>query len=372
MRIALIALHFAEYSYRLASALARQHPVLLVVEDDCFRRELDLEADAPPPENLLILRVRHGRSPLSVLRNANAIRRAISAFRPDVVHLQESILDYLIVTLPWLRGYPLLLTIHYPVLHSGESPLRGLRMRYHLYRWLLRRTCVAAIAHGDLLRREVETLLPRLRGRVFAIPHGPLGAISAQPDFEWEPGCLLFFGRIQPYKGLPYFIEAVQRLAAQGLHVKGVIAGRGGDLDRYRPEIEASGLFEIHEGFIPKERVPEVFRRAQVVVLPYTDGTQSGVAGLAMAYARPVVASRVGSIPEMVREGENGLLVRPMDSLALAAAIRRLVTAPEYAQALGLTAWHLAQGELSWPAIAERTAAAYGETLRLAGRKPSC
>jgi glycosyltransferase involved in cell wall biosynthesis len=343
-----------------------------VVEEDCFRRELGQEADGPPPENLLILRVRHGRSPLAVLRNANAIRRAISAFRPDLVHLQESLWDYLLATLPWLRSYPLVLTIHDPVLHSGESHLRGLRKRYHLYRWLLRRTCNTAIAHGDLLRREVEALLPRLRGRVFAIPHGPLGAISAQPDFGWEPGCLLFFGRIQAYKGLAYFIEAVQRLADEGLCVKGLIAGRGGDLDRYRSEIESSGLFEIHEGYIPKERVPEVFRRAQVVVLPYTDGTQSGVAGLAMAYARPVVASRVGSIPEMVREGENGLLVPPMDSAALAVAIRRLVTAPEYAQALGLAAWHLAQGELSWPAIAERSAAAYGETLRLAGRKPSC
>jgi glycosyltransferase involved in cell wall biosynthesis len=113
------------------------------------------------------------------------------------------------------------------------------------------------------------------------------------------------------------------------------------------------------ERFIPAEEVPAIFQRASIIALPYLDATQSGVAALAATYGRPVVASRTGGLPEMVREGLSGLLVEPGDPDQLANAIRALVEQPALAANLAAGARQLARTDLSWEAIAERTMAVY-------------
>lgn len=362
MRIALIALHFSEYSYRLATALAEHNDVLLVVERNGFVGEMGPGFIAPVPR-LQLHFVEHRRSLIAVIANAYSIQKAVRRFKPDVVHIQEAIWDYLLLALPVLKRFPLLLTIHDPMPHSGEAELGGLRKRYHFYRWLLRRSCDAAIAHGEYLCAEVVRLYPRLQGKVFAIPHGPLGTMDDAPNFGWERGALLFFGRIQAYKGLPYFIEAVERVAATGLPVKGIIAGRGSELDQYRNRIENNRLFEVIEGFIPNDEVPDLFHRAQVVVLPYTDGTQSGVAALAMGYARPVIASNVGSIPEMVHSGETGLLTEAKNTGDLVAAIVKLINEPLLCEQMGFNGWERCRTDLSWENIGSVTISSYEQSI---------
>lgn len=371
MRIALIALHFAEYAFKLASALALEHQVLLIVERRNFETELGAVASIDRPSKLKVCFVEHRRSIWSVLSNVSLIRSTILSFQPNVVHLQEAIWDYQILALPFLKKYPLFLTIHDPEPHSGEQHYSGLQKRYGLYRRLLRRACDAAIAHGDFLLAEVERLYPRLRGRVYAIPHGPLGEIDSSLNTGCVPGDLLFFGRIQAYKGLAYFVKAVERLGASGRKVRGIIAGRGAELDAYRDRIAASGLFEVQEGFIPREQVPALFHRAQVVVLPYTDGTQSGVAALAMGFGRPVVASRVGSIPELVLDGETGLLAEARNVDDLVGKLARLIDEPQLSESMGTKGLRRCHRELSWESIARMTTRAYKTTRNnmLSGNK---
>lgn len=364
MRIALIALHFSEYSYRLATALARNNEVLLIVERNSFERELGTTS-LQEIKGLTLHYVQHGRSLLSVIGNTLSIRRAIQTFQPDVIHIQEVIWDYLLFALPTLRRFPIVLTIHDPVPHSGEAQLSGLRKRYNLYRWLLRRSCDAVIAHGDFLSSEVERLYPRLYKKVFSIPHGPLGTMDEAPSFGWEQGALLFFGRIHAYKGLAYFIEAVELIAENGIPVKGIIAGRGAELDLYRERLSKSQLFEIIEGFIPNRDIPALFHRAQIVVLPYTDGTQSGVAALAMGYARPVIASKVGSIPELVQHGITGLLTEARSVDSLVAAVSNLVQKPVLCEEMGMNGWGRCKTELSWATIGSLTLATYETVSRV-------
>lgn len=359
MRVALIALHFSEYAYRLAGALAAEHDVLLIVERHGFNAELGTDKPRNQSHRLRICFIEHRRSLMAVFSNAAQIRRAVKEFQPDVVHLQEAIVDYLALAFPFLKRYPILITIHDPELHVGELKFSGLKRRYNVYRWLLRRWSDGAIVHGVFLQAEVERLYPHFRGRVFAIAHGPLGETDIAPSFKWEAGTLLFFGRILAYKGLPYFIATVERLAAEGLKVKGIIAGRGVELDQYRAKILESELLELNETFIAREDLPNLFHRAQIVVLPYTDGTQSGVAGLAMAFARPVIASAVGSIPEMVRHRLNGLLTAPGNVTELVDSLRTLLSDPDYSNDLGRNGWGLGQTELSWPSLGQTTGKAY-------------
>jgi glycosyltransferase involved in cell wall biosynthesis len=79
----------------------------------------------------------------------------------------------------------------------------------------------------------------------------------------------------------------------------------------------------IIDSFVPDEEVSLYFSAADLVVLPYESATQSGIVPIAHAFERPVVTTRVGGLPEAVRDGETGLLVEPRNPAALAEAIIR-------------------------------------------------
>jgi glycosyltransferase involved in cell wall biosynthesis len=192
---------------------------------------------------------------------------------------------------------------------------------------------------------------------VYVIPLGPLGtevATSVVP----EPR-VLFFGRMHRYKGLQYFVEAVTALRRDGHPIVGVVAGRGPDLARNRQSMDAAGCFEIHDKYIPAKEVAGLFIHARAVVLPYTDGTQSAVAAMALGYGRPVIASAVGSIPELVQHGVNGLLTPPRNVTSLKAALEAVITDDQLVTRLSAGARRLRDGPLSWRAIAEQTLAVY-------------
>lgn len=369
LRIAFIGLHYAEYSWNLVRALAERHDVLAIFNANNFRDELGQPPDISPSQHLELVFLPHVGTVSVVVSNAWRIVREVRRFSPDVVHCQENGKDYLMLALPWLFRYPWVLTIHDPAPHSGADT-RTRKSRYGRYLRILRESCDAAIAHGEFLRDEVERIVPGLRGRVHPVLHGPLGLDGTASEGDapkWEAGNLLFFGRMESYKGLEYFIAAVRQAAARGTRVRGVIAGRGADLDRHRAALDGDPLFEIHDGYIARDEVMRLFEKAQAVVLPYTDGTQSGVAALAMGCGRPVIASRVGSIPELVRDGVNGLLVPPRDAEALTSAVIALLTGTDSSLAMARAARMLAHGELSWAALSERVEVAYHAAMRRRG-----
>lgn len=354
MRIVLVALHFSEYSWNLAHALAEKHTVLAIFNKNNFEAELGFLPTNPVHQNLEVVLLPHKLNPVLILRNAVRLVSAIKSFNPDVIHIQEDCKDALMLALPWLGKLPFVLTIHDPLPHAGADNRRRKWNRFGLYTRILRRRCDAAIVHGEVLRQETEALIPRLKGRVFSILHGPLGPLSSVLDIKWEQGDLLFFGRIEAYKGLRYFIEAVRSLSRMGIQVKGLVAGRGEDLVRYRQELVSDPVFELYEGFVPNERVAQLFQRSNVVVLPYTDGTQSGVAAMALGYGRPVVASRVGGIHELVRHEENGILVTPCDLDELVQALLKLIQNQSLARNYAKNAAALSKGEISWQHLASK------------------
>ncbi len=141
---------------------------------------------------------------------------------------------------------------------------------------------------------------------------------------------LLFFGFVRPYKGLPHLIEAVSKLGDLDLHL--TVAGEFWDgsesVRALIRELGISARVEIKSTYISEGEAADVFERADVVVLPYLSATSSGVIPLAYRYGRPVIASRVGGIPDVVTEGVTGFLVPPGDSDSLAASIRSFSILP--------------------------------------------
>ncbi len=135
---------------------------------------------------------------------------------------------------------------------------------------------------------------------------------------------ILFFGMIRRYKGLIDLIHAMGCL--RDMSITCLVAGEFyDDKTKYLLEIQRLGLedtFQIIDHYIPNEHVEQYFAAADAVVLPYTSATQSGIVQVAYGFNRPVIATMVGGLPEIVEHGQTGLLVPPGDPTELACAIR--------------------------------------------------
>jgi glycosyltransferase involved in cell wall biosynthesis len=134
----------------------------------------------------------------------------------------------------------------------------------------------------------------------------------------------LFFGFIRKYKGLDILLEAMadKRLAVAGIRL--IIAGEYyGDREYYEHIIRKHSLEDrVHAftDFIPNDEVKNYFSAADCVVLPYRSATQSGITQIAYQFERGMVATNVGGLPELVKDGETGLICAP-DPESLADAL---------------------------------------------------
>ena len=366
MKVALISLHFAEYASRLALALDASHEVLLILETANAELELSRslrDALVRRGNVLWYGRQRRRSAPFHAIRLMREMRR----FRPDVIHVQQTGSR----AETWandLLGYsiPLVLTVHDPVQHSGADRRTGERHAPYLQR--LRARADRLIVHGDRVRKEWLRSEPKLSLRLASVPHGVLGDDQGRVETLPEtPPVFLFFGRIEAYKGLGFVLEAGESLALRGFTFRLVIAGTGSELDRYRPQIREMPWVELMDRHIHADEIPQIFRRASAVVLPYTDATQSGVAAMAFGFGRPVIASRVGGLPEVVANERNGFLVPPKDVGALAEAMARIIVSKKLCEQLRSGAMERAGSELSWDVIARETSGVYGDALRARG-----
>ena len=135
---------------------------------------------------------------------------------------------------------------------------------------------------------------------------------------------LLFFGFVRPYKGLKYLLNAMKELDED---IKLMVVGDfGNDRASYDAQIEELGIadrLEIHDEYVPDKQVELYFKSCDAVVLPYIDATQSGIAQIAFGFKKPVIATDVGGLPEVVTDGITGIVCKSADSRALADGINR-------------------------------------------------
>ncbi len=161
---------------------------------------------------------------------------------------------------------------------------------------------------------------------------------------EADPPEVLYAGRLSPEKGVLELVEA-----ARGLNL--VVAGDG----PLRPRVPEA------RGFVPHDELQELYARAAVVACP-SRREGFGVACLeGMAHARPVVATSVGGLRDLVVDGETGIVVPPRDPAALRAALERLLADRELRRTLGAAGRERARERFSWDAVTGATLAAYAE-----------
>ena len=155
-------------------------------------------------------------------------------------------------------------------------------------------------------------------------------------DLGFEGNVLMFAGRLGPQKAVHVLLDALADVDGVTL----AIAGDGPERDALERRVGELGLDGRVRflGSVPRETVLRLFRAADASVLPSAWENFPHTVVEALAAGCPVIATAVGGVPEVVRDGENGLLVAPNDAAGLAAAIRRFFSDAELRERLSTAA----------------------------------
>jgi glycosyltransferase involved in cell wall biosynthesis len=178
------------------------------------------------------------------------------------------------------------------------------------------------ITHSLSDRRELETIAPGKKVSVSSLPSPD--EFYRQSDPSREGRTALFFGKVRKYKGLGVLLEAMPRVLSE-VECRLLVSGEFYDsAEKYRTliaDLGIAGNVQLDDRYVPNEEVPDMFEKADVLVLPYLSATQSGVARIALMNSLPIIAARTGGLSEVVEDKVTGLLFPPGDSRSLAEAM---------------------------------------------------
>jgi glycosyltransferase involved in cell wall biosynthesis len=220
------------------------------------------------------------------------------------------------------------------------------------------RDAAQVIVLGSVWRGFVEKTFDLPDARILVLPNAGASRPPRAPEAVRPE--ILFLGRLGERKGVPVLISALGRLAESGLDWRAVIAGDG-DAAPYRAEVERRGLSArvTFPGWLGAAESQAHLSRAALLVLPSeAEGLPMAVVE-AFAWGVPVVATPVGSIPDILHDDVEGLLVPVGDAEALACALQRLIADPDLRRQLGANARACFAQHLDFDPYMERLAACW-------------
>lgn len=281
----------------------------------------------------------------------------------DVIHLTwpANVYEFII----YMLKRKIILTVHDPFPHTGLDT--------HIVR-LRRKVAFRCVPHFIILNKAQ-------REKFLSFYHLPSSAVidsrlscytylnMVEQDMTTVPEqkYILFAGKISKYKGVEYLLEAMKKVHDTFPDIKLVVAG-GGKYHFDISEYAALPYIDIRNRFIPDEELVALMNKTQFMVCPYTDATQSGVIMSSFTFGTPVIATRVGGLPEMLGNGKYGMLVKEKDTDALYQGICSLLSDEEqladYRKEIAKD--YTSDGYLSWKTIAEELRESY---LQMASRK---
>jgi glycosyltransferase involved in cell wall biosynthesis len=295
-----------------------------------------------------VIELRGRTSSVRHLPEAARVWRTVRSWRPDVVHVHDQADPRCLLV--GLR-VPVVMTVHDPVAHPGQPVLDGVARAASdlVWRAWLRRARIL-IVHGEELRREMVTL--HSGARVESVPFGQRPAPAPLPPPERF--AVVFFGRLEPYKGVRELLAAMELVWEQRPDIELVVAGTG----------SAAGVVRGHprvrlmDGYVPESDIDQLLGQASLVVLPYTQASQSAVGSLAMERGVPVIVSDAGSLPDLALD--RSFVTPAGDVAALAGAILRHVDHGAQTRDAVLA---LSRERFSWQIVAEQSLALYRSLL---------
>jgi glycogen(starch) synthase len=273
------------------------------------------------------------RDPVALIASQRRATAVWRAFAPDVVHVNLPDPGAAIhLRAAAVHPAPLVVTVHTSILldeRGGGDTLFG----------TLLRTAAWVSAPSRAVLHPLQTAMPGLEERSSVIAYG-LPAVAPSGDPPATP-TVLCIGRLIAEKGIDLAVSAFASLAPSFPDARLVIAGDGPEragLERQAGDLGIADRVDFL-GWVSPERMPTVTSAASVVVVPSRWQEAFGLVAIEAALqGRPVVAARVGGLPEPVADGETGIVVEPEDSAAIARAVATLLGDRELAARMGRAA----------------------------------
>lgn len=296
--------------------------------------------------------------------------------RVDMVHFQYFRLlyaDWIFVLIMRLLGLKVIYNAHNVMPHESSW--------YHSFVMrLVYRVCDLVIVTSSPAMARVRSEFGVRPGNIRRIPIGNPGLLDSARvakgvarkilDIPADHVVLLQFGVIRPYKGIDVLIDALSTMGRDCPKLLCIVVGQCDDIEflqglKRRVSLERlDGLIRIRERFLTDRDIELYMSACDAVVLPYREASgQSGVLLLAYAFSKPVIASRVGGLTDMVEHGKSGYLVPAGDPGALADTIRLVLENKSRLHGMGTHARHLNETKYSWTSIAAATVQAYRSIL---------
>ena len=313
--------------------------------------------------------------PFGVIASFVALLRAIRQQRPDVIHAHWVLPNGLPAAVAaWLYGLPLVISMHGSDVTMAE--------RNPVFRWVARqifaRCAVATACSADLHRRALA--LGAHPPTTHVVPYGVrVDAFDPQlHDRDWVAAqygvptnapLLVAVGRFVYKKGFTYLITALARIRATYPDAMLVLAGYGDLEAEYRATAQHSGVDDavVLPGQVDRSDIARLIASADVYCVPSVLDQSGNVDGLpntlleGMAAGRPVVASAIAGIPDVLTDQVDALLVPPADADALATACLQVLAHPDRAARLGAAARDRVLHGLTWHEMTKQVVVLYTE-----------
>lgn len=341
----------------------RGHHIRLILEPNSPIATMAAERKLP----VTLLSMRRSRYPQAIAATRSLLRR----YRPDILQLNSSRDSWIgSIAARFVFPRPRVLRIR----HISAPLNRNLTTQ-----WLYRRLIdMVVVTGGELTRRGLVERDGLAADRVAAFPIGldvdyfrpappdsDLRKELGLPDDQLLVGLISY---LRTYKGHEYFIEAAGRIAAGRNDVTFLIVGQGPEEKTLHGLIERRGLASRIRMLGYRSDLLNVFRSLDVFAIPSIEGdTIPQVLMQALAMGLPVVSTTVGSIPDVVLEGETGFVVPPRDAVALAERIEALLDDRELRRRMGTNGRALVERSYSIDRMLDRMEAVYRRLLNRNG-----
>ncbi|WP_243103951.1 glycosyltransferase family 4 protein [Clostridium sp. JN-1] len=270
------------------------------------------------------------------------LKNVIKKVKPDII--------YYTMIHPWIpiinfltHGIPKVYTAHDIKMHKGEENLILSMTNKVGIKNSKRVIVLSKVFKNDLTKFGIN------KDKIDVIPHAKFSHYikvnkGKKSDFSKT---ILFFGRIHEYKGIRVLLKAFKIIKTMDDGAKLLIVGNG-NMTPYEQLIKNSKDVFVVNRWIKDDEVGDFFSKADIVVLPYIDASQSGIIPIAYTFSIPVVASRIGGIPEQVDDGKTGILVEPRNEVELADACVKLLKNKQLLSEMGKNAYNKCLNEMSW------------------------
>jgi glycosyltransferase involved in cell wall biosynthesis len=285
--------------------------------------------------------------------------------KPDIVNLHYVAENaFFVLAAQLLFDFRLVVTLH------------GNDIEHHAFRsWLSRRLTRAALARADMvlsnsahILAQAERIVAGVRGKSAVVGNGIYpDEFATAETYPWDKPYVFAAGSFIHKKGFDLLIRAFALVHDRYPGVDLILAGDGHEREACQKLAARLGLngAATFLGRVDHARVPALLNGAELFVLPSRKEPFGIVVLEAMAVGKPLVAARVGGVPEFITHGENGLLVEPESPPALAEGICTLLGDPALSRRLGERAYQSVRQDYTWPKIVEKYVRAYQEVARL-------